>query len=107
MRIIGFSDASFAGNKDLTPQLEYNVLIGDGVSIIVSIFFKSYKAFRVTRPVVAAYLITDRDMLDVAFTPLEELESFHSPQNINLKLFTDNKTLFDVVSKGTETSKKG
>lgn len=106
LRVIGFYDASFAGNKDFTSQLGYVVFISDKNNRAIPIFFKSYKARRVTRSVMGAELIAFSDMFDGAFTLAAELRDILGKPDIPVNLFTDSKTLFDVISKGTRTSEK-
>lgn len=65
---IGFSDASFAANRDLSTLLNYTVFISDGDRIIIPILFRSYKARRVARSVMEATQIAFRNLLDAAFT---------------------------------------
>jgi len=57
LRVVGISDASFATNYDSSSQLGYIVLIADAKGRAIPIFFKSYKARRVTRSVMGAELI--------------------------------------------------
>lgn len=106
LKVIGFSDASFATNCDFTSQLGYIIFVGDFTGKVSPAFFKSYKARRVTRSVMAAELIAFSDMFDAAFTLAEELRTMLPGSEIPLNLFTDKKALFDVISKGSRTSEK-
>ncbi len=62
IRVIGFSDASFAKNYHLSSQLGHIVFIADGEGNAAPICFKSYKARRVSRSVMAAKVIATRSM---------------------------------------------
>ena len=62
LRIIGFSDASFAGNRDFSIQLGYIIFIGDNTDRVIPVFSKSYKARHVTRFVIGAELIAFSDI---------------------------------------------
>ena len=107
LEVIGFSDASFAANADMSSQLGYICLLGDRKSDnVIPIFYKSYKARRVTRSVMTAETIAFSDLFDCAFTLATELKRMLPGVRIPVKLFTDNKSLFDVISKGTRTSEK-
>ena len=64
LRVIGFSDASFANNMDLTTQLGYIVFLGDGNSSVIPIYFKSYKARRVVSSAMAGEVIAFSDLFD-------------------------------------------
>ena len=49
IRLVGFSDAAYAKNHDLTSKLGRIMLIMDDSNIAIQISFKSYKSRRVTR----------------------------------------------------------
>lgn len=104
--IIGFSDASFAGTRDFTSQLGYIIFVSDKSGSVIPMLYKSYKARRVTRSVMGAEMIAFSDTFDAAFTLRKELEYLQSGTQIPIKLLTDSKNLFDVISKGTRTSEK-
>ena len=53
-----------------------------------------------------AEVIAFADMFDIAFTMAEELRSINSRSTVPVKLYTDNKSLFDVVSRGPRKSEK-
>ena len=105
IRVIGYSDASFANNEDLSSQLGYICFIGDDTGAVVPFHFKSYKARRVTRSVMAAEVIAFSDLFDVATTLSQELEKLLR-KRVPVQLLTDSKSLFDIISKGTRTSEK-
>jgi len=96
VRVIGSSDASFAGSHDSSSHFGYLVFIADANENLIPIYFKSYKARRVTRSVMGAELITFSDMFDVAYTLGEELRQVIPAAAVPLHLFTDSKSLFDL-----------
>jgi len=51
-------------------------------------------------------LIAFSDMFDAAYTLAEELRQVIPAAAVPLHLFTDSKSLFDVISKGSKTSEK-
>ena len=106
LHITGFSDASFAANRDLSSQLGYICFLGDAKGSVVPFFFKSYKARRVTRSVMAAEIIAFSDLFDTEITMAKELSWLCAKPSLPIKLFTDNKSLFDVISKGSKTYEK-
>ena len=105
LRIIGFSDSSFANNNDLSSQLGHICFLGDESGAAIPIHFKSYKSKRITRSVMAGEVIAFSDMFDVAATLSQELELILG-RKVPVQLFTDSKFLFDVISKGSRTSEK-
>ena len=105
IRVIGFSDSSFANNRDLSTQLGQIVFLGDNRGTVVPIHFKSYKAKRIVRSAMAGELIAFSHMFDAAITINSELEAILR-RRVPLQLFTDSKSLFDVISKGSKTSEK-
>ena len=72
---------------------------------MVPINFKSYKSRRVTRSSMAGEVIAFSDLFDVATTLANELELVFS-RKVPVQLFTDSKSLFDFISKGSRTSEK-
>ena len=105
LRIIGYSDSSFANNRDLSSQLGHIGFLGDESGAAAPISFKSYKARRVTRSAMSGEVIAFSDLFDVAISFAEELGNILS-KKIPVQLLTDSKALFDVVSKGSRTSEK-
>ncbi len=105
LQVVGFSDAIFANKYDLTSQVGHIVFITDGEGNAAPIHFKSYKARRVTRSIMAAEVIAFSDAFDVGYTLATELSSLLG-KKVPLILLTDGKSLFDVITKGTRTSEK-
>ena len=105
VRIVGFSDASFAHNDDFTSQLGHICFLSDSHGKVAPISFKSYKSKRVTRSVMAGKVIAFSDLFDVAVTLAAERKSLLR-RPIPVQLFTDSKSLFDFISKGPRTSEK-
>lgn len=103
--IVGFSNASFANNTDLTSQLGNTVFLSDCTNAVVPISFKSYKSRLVTRSVISGEVIAFGDMFDIAISISLELNKVLR-RLVPVELITDSKSLFDVISKGSRTSKK-
>ena len=105
LRVVGYSDSSFANNWDLTTQLGHIVLLVDGNGRAARISFNSYKARRVVRSAMPGEVIAFSDMFDVAVTLVQELCTINN-RKVSLQLLTDSKSLLDVISKGSKTSEK-
>ena len=105
LKIIGYSDASFSNNMDLSSQLGFIIFLQDNTNAIIPQVFKSYKAKRLCRSAMAAEVIAFSDLFDSAYTLKREL-SILLNRTISLELFTDSKSLFDAISKGSRTSEK-
>ncbi len=103
---MGYSDASFANNYDLTSQLGHIVFVTDGEGNAAPIHLKSYKARLVTRSVMAADVIPFSDAFDVGYTLATELSSLPRKKVI-LILLTNSKSLFDVISKVPGPRRRG
>ena len=103
LRVIGFSDSSFANNADLSSQLGHICLLGDHTGALVPINFKSCKSRRVLRSSMVGEVIAFRDLFDVATTLASELEFIFS-RKVPVQIFTDSISFFDVISKGSRRS---
>ena len=106
LRVIGFSDASFASNADFTSQLGYICFLADASNNAIPIILKSYKARRVTRSVMAAEVISFSDMFDVCYTLSEDLRTLIKDKFTPVHPYTDSKSLFDVISNGSSNTEK-
>ena len=106
LRILGVSDASFATNDDTTSHLGFIILLGDATDRVAPLVFRTYKARRVTRSVFGAELICFADLFDCAYTLTCEFRRLLPSVHVPLMLYTDNKSLFDVVSKGSRTAER-
>ncbi len=105
IRVIVFSDASFANNYYITSQLGHIVFIAAREGNAAPIYFKSYKALRVTCSVMAAEFTAFSDAFDMGYSLAIELSNVLG-RKVPLILLTDSKSLFDVIWKGIPTSEK-
>lgn len=105
LRIIEFSDSSFANNRELSSQLGHIVFLGDSSNAVIPLSFKSYKARRITRSAMSGEVIAFSDMFDIAIALRQDLERMLN-NAVPFHLLTDSKSLFDVISKGFRTSEK-
>ncbi len=103
LQVSGFSDSSFANNRDLSSKHGYVTALSDATVNYIPLSFKPYKARRVTRSVMANELIAFRYMFNAAFTMSAELKKMIW-KHVPLRILTDIKCLFDVISKSSRTS---
>ena len=100
-----FSDSSFANNDDHTTQIGYIILLVDKYKKCNIIHFKSHKSRRVTRSVLGGETLAFADAFDTAYMIKRDLEEILK-QNVPLKMLTDSKSLFDVITRSSQMSEK-
>lgn len=105
VKVVGFADASFANNHDLSTQLGHIVFLCDSTGNAAPIALKSYKSRRVVRSAMPGKVTAFSGMFDVAVTLAKELRSIYD-RTIPLRLLTDSKALFGIISKVSRTSEK-
>ena len=91
VRIVGYSDASFANNHDLSSQLGRIILLIDNNDAAIPICFKSYKSRSVTRSVLSAEVIAFADLFDDAVALRYQIEQALM-RAVPMHLLTDSKS---------------
>jgi hypothetical protein len=104
-RIITYADASFANNRDLTSQLGYVCFLIDDGGNCAALAYKSLKARRVTRSVLAAETLAFSEAYDTAYMYRRILEQLHGLR-FPITMLTDSKSLFDVITRASYTTEK-
>ena len=89
LRLVGYSDAAYANNHDLSSQLGRIVLLMDDADRFSPISFKSYKSRRVVRSVLAAEVIAFADLFDDAYALRSQFEHALG-RSIPMQLMTDS-----------------
>ncbi|MEM1283154.1 MAG: reverse transcriptase domain-containing protein [Chlamydiota bacterium] len=100
-----YSDASFANNPNLSSQLGYIVLLCDKFERCNILHFTSYKSRRIVRSVLGAEVYAMADAFDYAFTLKQDLEIILN-QKVPLRIITDSKSLFDIITKNSSSIEK-
>ena len=106
-RLFVFADASFAGNKDLSSQIGYVIVLADANGNANIIHWSSTKCKRVTRSVLASELYALAHAFDTASAIKATLtQLLHHEEPIPLVVCTDSKSLYDCLVKLGTTQEK-
>lgn len=89
-------DASILENHDFTSQLEYMAFGGDKTVRVVLLSFKSYKATRMTRSVIAAEPSALSNLFDASFILRAKLKFLHFDQKSSIQFFLLTAKLFSI-----------
>ena len=105
LRIVAFSDSSYANNSDQSSQLGYLCVLADATDACNIIHYTSYKSRRVVRSVLAGELHAFVDAFDYAYLLKRDLELILNT-TISVQILTDSKSLFDTLTTATYTTEK-
>jgi Reverse transcriptase (RNA-dependent DNA polymerase) len=105
LRIVAYSDAAFACNRDLTSQLGFIVFLVDSTMRCNIVHYSSKKARRVTRSVMGAEALAFCDALDFSYTLRHDLERMLQ-QNVPLSILTDSRQVFDIITQSSPTAER-
>ena len=105
IHIVGYCDASFASNADLSSQLGFVVLLKDKNDKACIIHYGSWKCQRVTRSVLGAETFAFAFTLDFCLVFSHDLSSMLG-KRIPVLIFTDSKCLFDTITKLSTVAEK-
>eukprot|EP00168_Porphyra_purpurea_P020863 TRINITY_DN895_c0_g1_i6.p1 TRINITY_DN895_c0_g1~~TRINITY_DN895_c0_g1_i6.p1 ORF type:complete len:1091 (+),score=259.84 TRINITY_DN895_c0_g1_i6:1132-4404(+) len=100
-----YADASFAGNRDLSSQVGYVVLLCDASGRSHVLAYSSRKCKRVVRSAMAGEVYALTAAMDEAFVLRYDLETLYR-RHIPLTIYTDSKQSFDVITRSTHPTEK-
>jgi hypothetical protein len=107
LRLIAFTDASFANNKDLTSQIGFVIVLADAANNANIVHWSSIKCKRVTRSVLASELYGTNHGFDAAAAIKSTVtQLLHLPEPLPLIICTDSKSLYDCLVKLGTTQEK-
>lgn len=105
LRIIAFSDLSFANNHDYGTQLGNAIILTDNTGRANWMSFSSYKCQRVVRTVLGGETYAFADCFDMTFMIRYDMERATNVK-IPLTILTDSESLFKVIVKSSTTTEK-
>lgn len=100
-----YSDSASANNTDLSSQLAFIVLLCDKHNNCNVINFSSHKSRRIVRSVLGGEVYAFEDSFDASYTIKRDLE-LTLKRPVCLNIFTDSKSLFDIITKCSSTTEK-
>lgn len=100
-----YSDASFAGNRDLTSQLGFIILLCDVNNRCHILDYGSKKSTRVVRSIMAGEMYAFLLGFDRCFVIQHDLQLILK-QNVPIRMFTDSKQVFDAITKSSCTTER-
>ncbi len=106
LRLLVFTDASFANNKDYSSQMGYILVLADAKGRANILHWSSIKCKRVTRSVLASELYSMAHGFDIGASVKSTIEKALTI-DLPLILCTDSKSLYDCLVKlGTTREKR-
>ena len=105
LHVRAYTDASFSTNPDHSSQLGYILLLADKLDNACVLHYASYKSRRVVRSVLGAETYAFADAFDFAYCAKIDLETLLD-SFVSLSIFTDSKSLFDVITKCSHTQER-
>ena len=109
LKIVAFTDSSFANNHDFSSQIGFIIALADVNNNVNVVHWTSVKSRRVTRSVLASELYAMSLGFDAATTiksTLDQILSKRRTTPIPLTIFTDSKSLYDCLIKLGTTNEK-
>ena len=105
LHIVGYADAAFANNHDLSSQLGFVILLKDKYDNASIIHYGSWKCHRVTRSVLGAEIYAFSHCLDHVLAFAHDLSTMLQ-RKVKTVVLTDSKCLFDTITKLSTVSEK-
>jgi hypothetical protein len=105
LKLLVYTDASFANNANLTSQLGYIVVLSDDSGSASIINYQSSKSRRVARSSMASETLAFSHGFDSAFLLRHDLERVLG-QTIPMVMFTDSKALFDILTRNKSSTER-
>jgi hypothetical protein len=105
LRIVVHSDASLAGNSDMSTQIEYIIFLADKHNTCHVLKYSSTKSRRIARSTLSAEAIALETGFDAAFVLAEDSRRMLG-KTLPIECHLDNMSRFDVVTRASTTLEK-
>jgi hypothetical protein len=105
LRVDVHSDASFAGNSDMSTQIGYIIVLADKHNTCHVLKFSSTKSRRIVRSTLGAEAIALATGFDAAFVLREDLRRMIG-KTLPVECHLDNMSLFYVITRASATLEK-
>ena len=102
LRLVVYSDASFANRKDKTSQLGYVVCLADASGKMSIVSYRSCKSPRVARSAMAAETLAFTTAFDAGYVIRHQLQTMLQV-SVPMLMLIDSKSLFDVITSNRNT----
>jgi hypothetical protein len=99
------TDASFAHNYDGSSQLGYIIFLADASGKCQQIVWSFHNTRRVTRSVLGSETVAFADGFDAAYSLKHDLQTILK-RSVDILMYTDSLSLFDVITKSSTTAEK-
>jgi hypothetical protein len=106
LKLITFTDSSFANNHDLSSQIGFVIVLADKDDKANILHWSSIKCKRVTRSVLASELYGMAHGFDTAAAIKTTIERILQLEQLPITLCTDSKSLYDCLVKLGTTQEK-
>ena len=105
LHIRTYAYSSHANNKVLSTQLGFIICLCDAKDNVSIISYRSYKCRRKTRSALASECHAFADAFDYSYLLKYDIEQLLQ-QRIPIQMFTDSKSLFDVIVRASMSSER-
>jgi hypothetical protein len=106
LKLVVFTDSSFANNADYSSQIGYIIALADNEDNANILHCSSTKCKRITRSTLASELYGMVNRFDIGAAIKKTIENITKIDNLPLLLCTDSKSLYEYLVKLETTHKK-
>jgi len=106
LRLLVFTDSSFANNPDYSSQIGYVIVLADNKDQANILHWSSVKCKRITRSVLASELYGMAHGFDTGIAIKTTVEKILGLEKLPLAVYTDSKSLYECLVKLGTTQEK-